>query len=111
MEPIETTSIVGSDLEVTVQTLQTIAGPARVSIAQADRTQHARDQSSHAERLPDVVIWPQTTAEVSAILAYANEARRLATENAEYYRHELAKRRAALRESQASESRSTTDAE
>jgi D-lactate dehydrogenase (cytochrome) len=75
MKAVETTSIAGSDLEVTVQTLQTIAGPAHVSIAQADRAQHARDQSSHAARLPDVVVWPQTTAEVSAILAYANETR------------------------------------
>jgi hypothetical protein len=49
--------------------------------------------------------------EIRAGMAYANEARRLAAENAEYYRHELEKRRAALRESQASESRSTTDAE
>jgi D-lactate dehydrogenase (cytochrome) len=63
------------NLEAVVPTLQAIVTPARVSIAQADRAQHARDQSSHAEHLPDLVVWPQTTAEVSAILRYANNIR------------------------------------
>jgi D-lactate dehydrogenase (cytochrome) len=45
----------------------------RVSAAQADRTLHAKDQSSHAAHLPDLVVWPVSTAEVSAVLAYANE--------------------------------------
>jgi D-lactate dehydrogenase (cytochrome) len=58
-----------------VRDLQAIAGPARVSVNQADRIQHGRDQSAIAEHLPDVVVWPQSTAEVSAILAYANQAR------------------------------------
>ncbi|GIK42074.1 MAG: oxidoreductase [Chloroflexota bacterium] len=71
----ELTSITGIDLETTFRALQAIVGPERVSITQADRLQHARDQSSHAEHLPDLVLWPQTTAEVSAILAYANQAR------------------------------------
>ncbi|MBI1878230.1 MAG: FAD-binding oxidoreductase, partial [Chloroflexi bacterium] len=62
-------------LEETIRALQGIVSPAQVSGTQADRVQHARDQSAHAECLPDVVIWPQSTAEVSAILAYANEAR------------------------------------
>jgi len=62
-------------LEATINVLQSIVGPERVSAAQADRVQHARDQSSHAGRLPDIVAWPQTTAEVSAILRHANEQR------------------------------------
>jgi D-lactate dehydrogenase (cytochrome) len=63
------------ELEVALRALQAIVTPARVSAAQADRTQHARDQSSHAQHLPDIVLWPHTTAEVSAVLAYANAAR------------------------------------
>jgi D-lactate dehydrogenase (cytochrome) len=61
-----------TELEATLNFLQTILGPERVSTTQADRRQHARDQSSHPERLPDIVAWPQTTAEVSAILQHAN---------------------------------------
>ncbi|MBE7556430.1 MAG: FAD-binding protein [Anaerolineales bacterium] len=71
----ELTSITGIDLETTFRALQVIVGPERVSITQADRLQHACDQSSHAEHLPDLVVWPQTTTEVSAILAYANTVR------------------------------------
>lgn len=68
-------SITKIDLETTLQALQAIVTPARISVTQADRAQHARDQSSHAQHLPDIVVWPQTTAEVSAILTYANAAR------------------------------------
>lgn len=49
-----------------------IVGQEWVSTAQADREQHARDQSFHPPHLPDVVVWPATTAEVSAVLQHAN---------------------------------------
>lgn len=65
----------GWRLETTYRLLESIAGPARVSQTQADRAQHARDQSSFPERLPQLVVWPQTTAEVSAILRHAHEVR------------------------------------
>lgn len=68
-------SIDPQTLQATLDTLQTIVGPERVSATQADRAQHAKDQSSHARRLPDVVVWPQTTAQVSAILQHANQTR------------------------------------
>ena len=45
----------------------------RVSDAQAERILHGRDQSSHDIHLPDVVVWPQTTAEVSQLARFANE--------------------------------------
>jgi D-lactate dehydrogenase (cytochrome) len=61
--------------EAVVAALQAIVTPARVSVARAERALHARDQSSHPDCLPDWVVWPQTTTEVSAILRYANEAR------------------------------------
>ncbi len=57
-----------------IEALETIVTPERVSTAEAVRTQHARDQSSHQPHLPDIVVWPQTTAEVSAVLRFANEA-------------------------------------
>jgi D-lactate dehydrogenase (cytochrome) len=68
-------SISGEELEPILQALQAIVTPARVSATHADRALHARDQSSHSDHLPDLVVWPQTTAEVSALLRYANEAR------------------------------------
>ncbi len=55
--------------------LASIVGPDRVSTTAADRDQHAHDQSFHAPRPPAVVVWPASAAEVSAILAYANQHR------------------------------------
>lgn len=71
----EPTSITNIDLAVILPALQAIVGQERLSVAQADRALHARDQSAHPERMPDVIVWPKTTAEVSAILTHANEAR------------------------------------
>ncbi|MBK8431889.1 MAG: FAD-binding protein [Chloroflexi bacterium] len=47
----------------------------RFSLTEADRQLHAQDQSSHAAHLPDAVVWPVTTAEVSAILRWASDQR------------------------------------
>lgn len=55
--------------------LRTVVSSEWVSIAHADREHHSRDRSFHAPHLPDVVVWPETTAQVSAILRYANERR------------------------------------
>ncbi len=60
-------------LEKTIQTLQSIVGAERISTTQADLEMHARDQSAFPASLPEVVVWPQTTAEVSAILRHANK--------------------------------------
>ncbi|GAP64539.1 D-lactate dehydrogenase [Ardenticatena maritima] len=48
-----------------------ILDDARVSTGESVRALHARDQSSHAACLPDLVVWPQTTDEVSALVACA----------------------------------------
>ena len=61
-------------LQKTIQTLQDIVEQERISTAPADLEQHARDQSAFPASLPDVVIWPRSTQEVSAILRYANNA-------------------------------------
>jgi len=64
-----------SMLAQSVEILTSIVGRERISITEADRTLHARDQSAFPAHLPDVIVWPQSTAEVSAILRCANEAR------------------------------------
>jgi len=52
--------------------LQTILSPDQISIADADRAAHAEDQSAYPATPPDVVIWPHNTAQVSAVLKWAN---------------------------------------
>ncbi len=52
--------------------LRSILGIARVSVSGADRQLHAQDQSDFDQVLPDVVVWPQTTHEVSEIVQLAN---------------------------------------
>ncbi|MEM7335598.1 MAG: FAD-binding oxidoreductase [Chloroflexota bacterium] len=52
--------------------LRSILGIARVSVSGADRQLHAQDQSDYDQVLPDVVVWPQTTQEVSEIVQLAN---------------------------------------
>jgi D-lactate dehydrogenase (cytochrome) len=56
-------------------TLIAIAGAEYVSVAEADREQHARDQSFHPSHRPAVVVWPADTKQISAILSFANRAR------------------------------------
>jgi D-lactate dehydrogenase (cytochrome) len=65
------------ELEIEQQILDgllSIVGQDRISTTLADRNQHARDQSASNGHLPDVIAWPRTTAEVSAILRLANDA-------------------------------------
>lgn len=52
-----------------------LLGPERVSGRSADLELHARDQSFHEKHPPDIILWPETSAEVSQILRYANEYR------------------------------------
>ncbi|MFK7803998.1 MAG: FAD-binding oxidoreductase [Anaerolineae bacterium] len=54
-----------------LQRLQAIVGTENASIAQADRALHAQDQSSQPAVMPDYVVWPNSTAEVSAIVKVA----------------------------------------
>lgn len=59
----------------TINHLVSVVGEANVSIKSADLDQHARDQSFHEARRPAAVVWPETAAEISAILSYANQHR------------------------------------
>ncbi|MFQ5616678.1 MAG: FAD-binding oxidoreductase [Anaerolineales bacterium] len=52
--------------------LTSIVGAEHVSVTNADREQHARDQSFHPPHPPAVVVWPASAEEISAVLKYAN---------------------------------------
>jgi D-lactate dehydrogenase (cytochrome) len=58
---------------VVLDALQTMLGLDGVSTGSSDRELHSRDQSTHAAHLPDLVVWPDNTEEVSLVAAYANE--------------------------------------
>lgn len=55
--------------------LGAIVGEEHASIAEADRTLHSQDQSTHPPVLPDVVVWPGNTDEVRAIAKLASKHR------------------------------------
>jgi len=61
--------------DATVEFLTLLLGPQRVSIKLPDREAHSRDESFHEPHPPDVVVWPENAAEISAILKYANAQR------------------------------------
>lgn len=58
-----------------VDLLRLIPDEHRVTDGESALDQHAADFSYHPPHRPDVVVYPQTTAEVSAVLAYANAER------------------------------------
>lgn len=58
--------------EAMVAQLEAIVGEEHVSTAVSERQLHGEDQSSHELVLPDVVVWPQTTQQVSQIAKFAN---------------------------------------
>src|SRR5207237_6791467 len=45
----------------------------RISQREADIDLHSRDQSFHRAYPPEVLVWPETTQEVSQIVRFANE--------------------------------------
>lgn len=56
-----------------VNRLKEIVGEERVSLNETVLMNHSKDESYHEPAYPDAVVFPHTTDEVSAILAYANE--------------------------------------
>lgn len=56
----------------TIQYLTEILGAEFVTVNQTEREHHARDQSFHDAHLPAAVVYPETAAQVSAILKHAN---------------------------------------
>jgi len=55
-----------------ISELQAIVGAENVSVRQPDLEAHSVDESWIDAHLPDVVVWPTSTEQVSAILKYAN---------------------------------------
>ena len=58
-----------------VNQLKGILMEEQVSTNETVRELHGKDESHHAMSLPDIVVFPRSTADVSAILKIANEAR------------------------------------
>ncbi len=48
---------------------------AHVSVGESDRATHGEDLTYHPPRPPEAVVYPESAAEVAAVLAFANEAR------------------------------------
>jgi D-lactate dehydrogenase (cytochrome) len=57
----------------TIQELKAIVGDEWVSAGQSVRELHSHDESFHTPVLPDVVVWPHSTEEVSSIVKWAYE--------------------------------------
>lgn len=55
--------------------LKAILDERRVSSGESIRHLHSHDESFHAPSLPDVVVWPHTTEEVSRLVRWAREKR------------------------------------
>jgi D-lactate dehydrogenase (cytochrome) len=55
--------------------IQAMVAPDRFSTGDSILDLHAKDQSPHPACRPEAVVWPQTAAEVAAVLKYANEHR------------------------------------
>ena len=67
---METPIILDELTESQKQALRALVDPERISFGQSSRELHLHDISPHQGRLPAAIIWPLTTQEVSAILAY-----------------------------------------
>ena len=55
--------------------LERIGDRERVTVNETILEQHSKGIAYHEPRKPDVVVFPKTAAEVSAVLSYANERR------------------------------------
>src|SRR5215831_14723269 len=57
----------------TKRALRDLLGERRVRDGDSDRDLHGKDLSFHTPHRPDVVVYPESTDEVSRVLAIANE--------------------------------------
>jgi D-lactate dehydrogenase (cytochrome) len=60
--------------DLRAELLRVVPDERRVTTSPSVLDQHGQDPSYHAHRLPDVVVYPETTEEVSRVLAWANGA-------------------------------------
>ncbi|XP_061077998.1 probable D-lactate dehydrogenase, mitochondrial [Conger conger] len=63
----ERVDIRGGSLEPVVSAFCAVVGDDGVSLGATVREQHGKDESVHSCRLPDVVVWPRSVEEVSAL--------------------------------------------
>ena len=56
-----------------IEFLTSVVGPDRINTGDSARQLHCHDFSFHQCRKPAAVVWPETTEEVSKIMAWANE--------------------------------------
>ena len=56
-----------------LESIKKIVGPKRISIGESILDLHAKDESFHQRRKPDVVVWPLNATEISQILRLVNE--------------------------------------
>jgi D-lactate dehydrogenase (cytochrome) len=56
-----------------LDTLKNMLGTDHVSAGSSERELHSRDQSTHAAHLPDLVVWPDSSEQVSHLAAFASE--------------------------------------
>ena len=56
-----------------LQRLEEVVGPDRISTGDSNLSLHAKDESFHTPHPPDVVIWPESTEEVSRIVRICYE--------------------------------------
>ncbi len=54
--------------------LEEVVDPDRISTGESNLSLHAKDESFHEPHLPDVVIWPKDTEEVSRIVRICHDA-------------------------------------
>jgi D-lactate dehydrogenase (cytochrome) len=59
-------------MDLVAELTELVADEARVTASEAVLEQHGKDLSYHPPQLPDVVVFAASTAEVSAVLAFAN---------------------------------------
>jgi D-lactate dehydrogenase (cytochrome) len=56
-----------------MRTLRAMVEQDRLSTGRSNLDLHSKDQSRHPPRMPEVVIWPRSSAEVAEIIGYANK--------------------------------------
>ncbi len=56
-----------------IEFLKSITDAERVSVKSADLEAHSKDESIHPPHPPEVVVWPNSAEEISAILRWATE--------------------------------------
>ncbi len=71
MNILEETRPVLNDTDIA--RLRALVGESNVSVRQADLEAHSIDESWLDPHAPDVVVWPGSTEEVSAVVRYAND--------------------------------------